>query len=113
MAFSSVLPPMYLVGVTTTRVNARHVMTGVLLGWAATIVMIVWYTMTRGTDHSVSFLWTSVAGSVVMTIWCYIPVILRFKQVDSNKTDGLTLWTLGKGLPVNDESKSVERIVSV
>jgi len=113
MSLSAILPPLYLVGVTTTRVGARHMMWGVVLGWITTAIMVIWYVLSKGTDRSVSFLWTSLAGSIVMIIWCYIPAILRFKEVDSNKTAGLTLWTLEKSSASKDESKSIERIVSV
>jgi Na+/proline symporter len=106
MSLSAILPPLYLVGVTTTRVGARHMMWGVVLGWITTAAMVLWYVVSKGTDHSLSFLWTSLAGSIVMIIWCYLPAIFRCKPVDTSKTDGLTLWTLHHNAadqPVNSE----------
>jgi SSS family transporter len=94
MAFSCVVPPIYLVGVTTTRVNSTHILWGVLLGWITTVIMIVWYLLTRTTDRSVSFLWVDGLGCIVMAVFCYLPVLFRFKKVDAIKTNGLTLWTL-------------------
>ena len=96
MSFSCVIAPMFLIGVTTARVNGKHLFYGVLLAWACTIIMIVWYILTKNTDPPISFMWVGTSGSVLMTIFCYLPTIFRRRKEPAEKINGLTLWTLKK-----------------
>jgi SSS family transporter len=96
-SFGAVLAPSFLLGVTTTRAQARHVLWSMGIGLIVTLGAVTAYFITKNTDHPVSFYTSSILGSVVMTVVGYVPSILRWERAPEVKTNGLTLWTLRRG----------------
>lgn len=46
-AFSAVLAPMFLIGVTTRKVQARHIIVGCVTAWVVATVLVAWYLMSK------------------------------------------------------------------
>ena len=99
-AFSAVLAPIFLIGVTSRRAKPNHVIVACICAWIVTGCVVAWYLLSKGTDKPVSFLFVPFPGLVVMLVMGYFPSLfpsLFPGRVDAKKTAGLTLWTLGKG----------------
>ena len=98
MAFSGVLAPIFLIGVTTRRVKGTHIIVACLTSWVVTAGMIAWYLI--GKHHPdvepISFMFVGFPGLVVMLVMGYTPALFGGKP-EPGKTEGLTLWTLDKG----------------
>ena len=92
-AFSGVLAPIFLIGVTTRKVKGGHILVSCLTAWAVTLGMVIWYLVSKGGPRPISFLFVPFPGFIVMLVMGYIPALLPGKP-DPEKTDGLTLWTL-------------------
>jgi len=94
-AFSAVLAPIFLIGVTTRKVKPIHIIVACVTAWIVTCVVVVWYLTSKGGPKPVSFMFVGFPGLVVMLVMGYLPVFFPGK-VDAEKTKGLTLLTLDK-----------------
>lgn len=92
LSFSIVLAPMFLIGVTTRKVNGTHILFACACAWAMTAATVVWYVMAKTTAHPVGFLFVQFPGLVVMLVLGYLPVLFP-GRIDPAKTDGLTYWS--------------------
>ena len=95
-AFSAVLAPVFLIGVTTRKVKPIHIIVACVTAWIVTACVVVWYVTSKGGPKPVSFMFVGFPGLVVMLVMGYLPVFFPGRP-DPEKTDGLTLWTLKKG----------------
>ncbi|MCP4641383.1 MAG: hypothetical protein GY851_13160, partial [bacterium] len=93
-AVSVVLVPVFLLGVTTRRVNSFHIVVSCMVAWLVTAGMVLWYVLSKGTDHEVSFMVVAVPGVVVMLIIGYACALFSRAPIDPEKVKGLTLLTL-------------------
>jgi hypothetical protein len=57
--------------------------------------MVIWYLVSKGTSQELSFTWIGMPGMFSMFILGYCFALFS-KPVNSSKTEGLTLWTIGK-----------------
>lgn len=99
-AFFNVVWPIFLLGVTSVRITAKHIFISVAVSWTVTACMIVWFLLSKNTDHALSFMWLSFPGMLTMLFLGYF-LSLFSKPLPESKTKGLTLWTL----PENAHSK--------
>ena len=94
-AFFNVLWPIFFLGVTSHRVHGGHIMICIAVSWAITASMVIWYLVSKGTSQELSFTWIGMPGMFSMFILGYCFALFS-KPVNSSKTEGLTLWTIGK-----------------
>ncbi|MEO2046030.1 MAG: sodium/solute symporter [Pirellulales bacterium] len=91
MALMNVLPPIFLLGVTSRRATGTHALLAAISGWTATGAMIVWYFVTKGTDHPVSWM-------AIGPVGFFVPLCIGFllaslsKPLPADRLTGLTLW---------------------
>jgi len=102
----------FLLGVTTTRITAKHIFVCIGLSWVFTTLMIIWYLISKDTDKPLSFMLIGLPGTMIMIIIGYLFACFS-KPLDSSKTSGLTLWTLNKkGNPEPDVFRGNQSISS-
>lgn len=108
MAFAGVLPPAFLLGMTSRRLGGRGVFTAMLAGWGATIVVMGWYVYTRMNPEGpqLSFLVTAIPPLVVTLVVGFALAWMTPKQ-PTEKLDDLTLFTLRKKAPADQPEGSV------
>jgi Na+/proline symporter len=94
-AYFSPIWVIFLLGVTTSRVNTKHIFITLGFAWVVITLTIVWFLVSKNTDRPLSFMVLSLPGPIAMIISGYVCAFFS-KPVDSSKTDGLTLWTLHK-----------------
>ncbi|MBN2308453.1 MAG: sodium/solute symporter [Candidatus Hydrogenedentes bacterium] len=95
IAFGGVLAPIFLLGVTTRRVNGNHILFACIVAWAITAGTVTWYLISKAGDRPLSFLFVGVPGPVMLLVIGYVCTLLPGKR-DPQKSAGLTLWTLRK-----------------
>jgi hypothetical protein len=95
MPFQGLIAMVFLIGVTSCRVTAGDILRAFLVGCIVTAITVWFYIESRGTDRPMSFLFVSIPGEVSMLVCGYLPALWR-KKLPAEKTDGLTLFTLGK-----------------
>ncbi len=88
-SFAVVLGPVYLLGVTSRRVNSRVIWIGILACWGATLGMIFWYARSK-TGHTTanSALWWTIPLAAGL-VFVLLGVTLR------NKRFGFPVMCLG------------------
>jgi SSS family solute:Na+ symporter len=91
MVLQGIIAPVFLIGVTTRRVNATDILRAVAVAGSVTLAMIVWYLRTQGTATPVSFLFVSFPGLMCMLIFGYAPLLWRRRPAQAPGS-GLTLW---------------------
>ena len=95
MALMNVLPPIFLLGMTSRRATAGHALMAALVGWAVTVAMTVWYFSSQTTDQPISFLYVGSAGLVVtLIVGCSLAWFA--KPLPADQLEQLTLWTWKK-----------------
>jgi SSS family solute:Na+ symporter len=95
ISFQGLIAMVFLIGVTSCRVTAGDILRAFLVGCIVTAITVWFYIESRGTDRPMSFLFVSIPGEVSMLVCGYLPALWR-KKLPAEKTDGLTLFTLGK-----------------
>ncbi len=102
IAFSGVLPPAFLLGMTSRRLSGRGVFIAMVVGWAATVVVMGWYVWTRLNPDGpqLSFLVTALPPLVVTLVGGYALAWLSPNQ-PREKLDDLTLFTLRRQTPAS------------
>jgi len=100
MSISGVLAPMFLIGVTTRKVKARHILRACIVSWSVTAGMVIWYLVSKRwpEEHQISFMFVGFPGFMTMLVLGYLPALLPGKT-DPKKTAGLTLWDLRSNGP--------------
>jgi len=98
ISFQGLLAMVFLIGVTSCRVTAGDILRAFGAAFLVTVVTIWFYIQSRGTDRPMSFLFVSVPGEVALLVFGYLPALWR-KKLPAVKTDGLTLFTLGRSNP--------------
>jgi SSS family transporter len=89
MSFQAILAPVFLIGVTTTRVSAGDILRAVAVSSLVLIGMVAWYLVTQDTANPVSFLFVPVPALASMLVLGYGPVLWRRRHAGR---PGLTLW---------------------
>jgi Na+/proline symporter len=77
VAFQGILAMWFLIGILSTRVNGRDVLRAFGISILVTVVAVVWYVRSRGTDSPVSFLFVSVPGEICMLVFGLLPSLWR------------------------------------
>lgn len=97
IAFSGVLAPVFLLGVTSRRLGAKGAIWAMLIGWLATIIVMGWYVWSRiyPENGSVSFIVTAAPPLFVTLAVGYLIAAFSARQ-PNEKIDDLTLFTLRK-----------------
>ena len=95
MALMNVLPPIFLLGMTSRRATAGHALMAALAGWAATGAMTAWYFNVKTTDNPISFLYIGPVGLTVPLIVGYTLAWFA-KPQPAERIEQLTLWTWTK-----------------
>ena len=95
ISFSGILPPVFLLGVTSRRLGPTGAICAMLAGWLATLPVMGWYIWSRVyPDHgTVSYMITAAPPLCVTLAVGYAIAIFTPRQSVA-KTDDLTLFTL-------------------
>ena len=102
ISFQGLLAMIFLIGVTSCRVTAGDILRAFGIACVVTLIMIWLYIQSRGTERPMSFLFVSIPGEIALLVFGYLPALWR-SRLPKEKTDGLTLFTLGKAA---EEKKS-------
>jgi len=96
IAVSAVLPPVFLLGVTSRRLTARGAIIAMLAGLLATLPVLGLYVWTRFDDRpgTLSFIVTSAPALIVPLVVGYAWALFCPRLSDERLHD-LTLFTLG------------------
>jgi SSS family transporter len=92
----TVVPPVFFLGVISTRCNANHVIAAVLFGLCLTAGMLVWYLRSRWANHPISFMLVAMPAFVGTILFGLIMPYFVGKRPTHEKLDNLTLFTLRK-----------------
>jgi solute:Na+ symporter, SSS family len=99
IAVSAVVPPIFFIGVMFPRCNARHALSSIVIGISLTVIMVIWYALSKRTATPISFMAIQVPGFLTAILIGLIMQIVQFiscKKLPFNKIDNLTIWTLHK-----------------
>ena len=96
MAFMLVIPAIFLLGVSSRRVTAKHALIAAVVGWVATGGMTTWYLLSKAAGKPISFMYVGPPGLIMALIVGYVLSIFS-KPLSSERLENLTLWTLRKG----------------
>ena len=94
IAITTVIAPIFFIGVVNPRCNANHALACIVIGGAATLGMVIWYLTSRAAGNPISFMCVQVPGFILPII---IGVILPFfigESPSREATENLTIWTL-------------------
>lgn len=105
----TIVPPIFLIGVVSTRANANHVLAAVGVGIALTIAMVIWYLRSRWAGAPISFMLVSLPAFVGTILVGLILPYLGGRRPTTVQLSNLTLFTLGKS---DSESPRVSAAVS-
>ena len=89
MSFQAILAPIFLIGVTTRRVDGGDILRAVAISSCVLAGMIGWYIATQDTSAPVSFLFVPVPAMASMLVLGYGPLLWRRGHAGRR---GLTLW---------------------
>ena len=93
--FLPIIAPIFLLGVTTRKLNGNNILTLAVISWFCTLIMVVWFVLSKHTDKPLSFMSIPIPSYAIMTLGGYIWALFS-KPIDSKKIENLTLWTLKK-----------------
>jgi SSS family solute:Na+ symporter len=93
-SISAVVAPVFFIGVVFPRCNAKHAFWSIIVGWAVTTVMVIWYIATKKTDNPISFMMIQIPGFLTVIIMGFLLPFLGSSRRVKEKTDSLTIWTL-------------------
>jgi len=93
MAASTVIAPVFFIGVVFPRCNGRHALIGILLGWLVTGAMVLWYIRSKCMGNPISFMAISVPGFITVLFTGFLAQICA-KANYPHKNSDLTIWTL-------------------
>jgi Na+/proline symporter len=97
LALSVALPPVFLLGMLSRRATAGHALVQLILGWACTASMLIWYLVSKDTPQGgISFLVVGVPGPVVSLLAAYALSRTAPRRSD-DALRNLTFWTLKPG----------------
>jgi SSS family transporter len=100
-AIITVVPPVFLLGVISTRCNSNHVLGGVALGICLTIAMIAWYLKSRWEHNPISYLTVAMPAFIGSIVFGLVAPFFAGKRPSLEKLQNLTLFTL---TPANHET---------
>jgi Na+/proline symporter len=96
IAVSSVVAPIFFVGMLSRRCNARHALVGIMLGWGATLLMVLWYITSRIRGNPISFLYVQVPGTLLVIGYGLLAPLVFGQHPPRQKIENLTYWTFDK-----------------
>lgn len=101
-SISAVVAPVFFIGVFFPRCSARHALWSIIIGWAVTVGMVIWYIATKKTENPLSFMMIQIPGFLAVIIAGFVLPLLEGNSRVIAKTDSLTIWTLK---PADDQKK--------
>ena len=94
----TVVPPIFFLGVMSTRCNANHVLASVAFGLSLTGVMIAWYLYSRQPGREpISFMLVAMPAFVGTILFGLIAPHVVGRRPPAEKLENLTLFTLSRG----------------
>lgn len=110
-AIITVVPPVFFLGVISTRCNANHVLAAVAFGVTITVLMIAWYLKSRWEHNPISFMVVSMPAFIGTIAFGLIAPLVTGVRPSAEKLRNLTLFTLhqrDKITDAKDESQAVD-----
>jgi len=95
----TIVPPIFFLGVVSTRCTANHVLAAVGFGITLTAIMIVWYLRSRWANNPISFMAVAMPAFIGTILFGLILPFIWRERPPAEKLDNLTLFTLNKNNP--------------
>ena len=97
-AVITVVPPVFFLGVISTRCNSNHVLAAVAFGISITIAMIVWYLESRWHHNPISYLAVAMPAFMCTILFGLLAPFVAGQRPLLEKLRNLTLFTLSPGV---------------
>jgi SSS family transporter len=90
----TVVPPVFFLGVISTRCNTNHVLGAVAFGLALILAMVIWYLRSRWANHPISYLSVFIPSFLGTILFGLIVPLFAGRRPSREQLANLTLFTL-------------------